>query len=184
VDRSQYIFSGIQNGGDGYITGAEVALQQQLEGYQAALGLPDWTGGFGVLLNGTYNKSRATTPDGRRVMFPGTSRWVMNASLFYEKYGFSARVSYQNRTKWIDGLDDFQSVGGVVRGVNGGDAYWARDDELDASLRYAVTRNLEVYADFSNLLNGPGRRFAGTSARTVERETFGRRYTGGVRFNF
>jgi len=184
IDRSQYTFSGIANGGDGYIWGFEAALQQQLEGYQADLGLPDWMGGFGVLLNGTYNKSQAKTPDGRKIMFPGTSKWVMNASLFYEKYGFSARVSYQNRTKWIDSIDEYDTVNGVFQGLNGGDQYWARDDELDASLRYAITPNLEVYADFSNLLNGPGRRFAGVSARTLERETFGRRYTGGVRFNF
>jgi TonB-dependent receptor len=184
VDRSQYTFTGIANGGDGYIWGFEAALQQQLEGYQADLGLPDWMGGFGVLLNGTYNKSQAETPDGRKVMFPGTSKWVMNASLFYEKYGFSARVSYQNRTKWIDAIGAFGTVNGVFQGSEGGDFFWARDDELDASLRYAVTDNVEVYADFSNLLNGPGRRFAGVSARTVERETFGRRYTGGVRFNF
>ena len=184
IDRSQYTFSGIANGGDGYIWGFEAALQQQLEGYQADLGLPDWMGGFGVLLNGTYNKSQAETPDGRKIMFPGTSKWVMNASLFYEKYGFSARVSYQNRTKWIDSIDEYDTVNGVFQGLNGGDQYWARDDELDASLRYAITPNLEVYADFSNLLNGPGRRFAGVSARTIERETFGRRYTGGVRFNF
>ncbi len=184
VDRSQYTFSGIANGGDGYIWGFEAAVQQQLEGYQADLGLPDWMGGFGVLLNGTYNKSEAETPDGRKIMFPGTSKWVMNASLFYEKYGFSARVSYQNRTKWIDEVGEFDTINGVFRGVAGGDAYWARDDELDASLRYSLTPNLEVYADFANLLNGPGRRFAGVSARTLERETFGRRYTGGVRFNF
>ncbi|SFR75696.1 TonB-dependent receptor [Sphingomonas jatrophae] len=184
VDRSQYIFSGIANGGDGYIWGFEAALQQQIEGYQQDLGLPDWTGGFGILLNGTYNNSEAETPDGRKVMFPGTSKWVMNASLFYEKYGFSARVSYQNRTKWIDAIGAFAVTNGVFRGTTGGDEFWARDDELDASLRYAITPNLEVYADFANLLNGPGRRFAGVSARTLERETFGRRYTGGIRFNF
>ena len=90
-------------------------------------------------------------------------------------------------------LGELLAFRGIAEGVEnsnyalkteGGDFFWARDDELDASLRYAVTPNLEVYADFANLLNGPGRRFAGVSARTVERETFGRRYTGGIRFNF
>ncbi|TVV72927.1 TonB-dependent receptor [Sphingomonas solaris] len=184
LDRSAYTFTGIANGGDGYIYGAEIAFQQQIEGNQQALGLPDWTGGFGVLLNATYNKSRAETPDGRKIEFPGTSKFVYNASLFYEKYGFSARVSYQKRTKWIDAIGAFGTVNGTFRGLEGGDFFWAADDELDASLRYSISRNVEVYADFSNLLNGPGRRFAGVSARTVERETFGRRYTGGVRFNF
>ena len=66
----------------------------------------------------------------------------------------------------------------------GGDFFWARDDELDISARYSITKNLEAYVDLSNLLNGPGRRFAGIDARTIERETFGRRYTGGFRFTY
>jgi hypothetical protein len=52
------------------------------------------------------------------------------------------------------------------------------------SARYAITKNIEVYADFSNLLNGPGRRFVGNDARSIERETFGRRFTGGFRVTY
>jgi hypothetical protein len=48
----------------------------------------------------------------------------------------------------------------------------------------AITKNIEVYADFSNLLNGPGRRFVGNDARSIERETFGRRFTGGFRVTY
>jgi len=38
--------------------------------------------------------------------------------------------------------------------------YSAADDEMDFSMRYAITRNFEVYFDASNLLNQPGRRFS------------------------
>jgi hypothetical protein len=100
---------------------------------------------------------------------------VYNIGPYYEKYGFSARLSYQRRTSW------FSEIGGED---TGGDLFWATDDELDASARYSVTKNFEVYFDASNLLNGPGRRFAGISQRTLERETFGRRYTGGIRLTF
>jgi len=175
TDRSQYIFSTIVNGGDGHIYGVEAALQQQLDPFVADLGLPDWMGGFGVQINGTYNKSEATAPGGRKVMLPGTSKFVYNLGGYYEKYGFSARVNYQKRTPWID------SLGAVA---DGGDQYWGTDDELDVSARYALTPNVEIYVDGANLLNGPGRRYAGVSARTIEHETFGRRYTGGVRVNF
>ena len=175
TDRSQYILTTIGNGGDGYVTGVEGAIQQQLEPFTADLGLPDWLGGFGIQANATYNKSRATTPEGEKVMFPGTSKFSYNLSGYYEKYGFSARVSYQKRTPWIDAL-------GAV--ADGGNQYWGTDDELDASARYALTPNVEIYVDAANLLNGPGRRYAGISARTIEHETFGRRYTGGMRVNF
>jgi TonB-dependent receptor len=184
IDRSQYVFSSIANGGDGYLIGLEAAIQQQLEPFVADLGLPDWMGGFGVQLNTTLNKSRSETPDGRKIRLPGTSDAVYNLIGYYEKYGFSARVSYQNRSPWIDSIGSFGTVNGIVRGIDGGDAYWARDDELDASVRYAITPNVEIYGDFANLLNGPGRRFVGSSRYTIEHETFGRRYTGGVRVSF
>ncbi|WP_375419611.1 TonB-dependent receptor [uncultured Sphingomonas sp.] len=184
VDRSQYQYTTIANGGDGYIYGLEAAIQQQLEPFVTDLGLPDWMGGFGVQLNATLNKSRSETPDGRKIRLPGASDGVYNLIGYYEKYGFSARVSYQNRSPWIDSIGAFGLVNGVNRGIDGGDAYWARDDELDASVRFAITPNVEVYGDFANLLNGPGRRYAGSSQYTIEHETFGRRYTGGVRVSF
>lgn len=171
-DRSQYILSTIVNGGTGYIYGAEGAFQMRIDDVTPDAGF--W-GGFGIQANATLNRSKATTPTGEKVRFPGTSDFVANVGPYYEKYGFSARVSYQVRSSWIDGLG--------TPGV-GGDAYWARDEELDASARYAVTKNFELYADLSNLLNGPGRRFAGVDARTLERETFGRRYTAGFRLTY
>ena len=184
VDRSQYTYSTIANGGDGYLLGLEAAIQQQLEPFVTDLGLPDWMGGFGVQLNATLNKSRSETPDGRKIRLPGTSDAVYNLIGYYEKYGFSARVSYQNRSPWIDAIGAFGLVNGINRGIDGGDFYWAQDDELDASIRFAITPNVEIYGDFSNLLNGPGRRYVGNTAYTVEHETFGRRYTGGVRVSF
>jgi len=175
VDRSQYLYSTIANGGTGSIIGIEGAIQQQLDPFVADLGLPDWVGGFGVQLNATLNRSRAETPDGSRVQLPGASDAVYNVGVYYEKYGFSARVQYQNRSRW---LDDLGSV------ADGGDFYWAKDDELDASLRYAVNRNVELFGNFSNLLNGPGRRYVRQARYTIERESFGRRYQAGVRVNF
>ncbi|MEH3040692.1 MAG: TonB-dependent receptor [Sphingomonas paucimobilis] len=184
VDRSQYDFATIDNGGNGTIFGIEGAIQQQLDPFVADLGLPDWVGGFGVQLNATLNRSRAETPDGRRVSLPGASSAVYNIGAYYEKYGFSARVQYQNRSRWLDELGEFQDINGVVRGVDGGDFYWAKDNELDASLRYAVNRNVELFGNFSNLLNGPGRRYVRQTQYTIERESFGRRYQAGVRVNF
>ena len=172
VDRSGYVFSGTINGGTGYIYGAEAAIQFQIDDLAEDAG---FLGGFGMQSNVTFNRSEAIRPDGSKVRFPGTSNIVYNIGPYYEKWGFSARVSYQFRSSWIDRLGD---------PTVGGDFYWAADDELDVSARYSITKNFEVYADLSNLLNGPGRRFVGVNERTIERETFGRRYTGGVRITY
>jgi TonB-dependent receptor len=202
-DRSQYIFSGITNGGKGRIYGVEAAIQMQLEPFTADLGLPDWMGGFGISTNVTLNKSSVSKPEirdplnnsvivipERRVRLPGTSDVVYNLGAYYEKYGLSMRVQYQKRSKWVDALADDLT--------DAGDAYWAADDELDVSVRYAFNENFEIYFDASNLLNGPGRRFSdpgnilkalgfpgqGTDQYTIEQERFGRRYTGGIRVTF
>lgn len=195
VDRSQYTFTGITNGGNGRIFGFEVAAQLQLEPWTESLGLPEFMGGFGVSANLTYNDSEVTKPavgavPARKVRLPGTSDWVYNLGAYYEKYGLSLRLQYQRRSTWLDGYADDLT--------DAGDTYWAADDEMDFSARYAITKNFEVYFDASNLLNKPGRRYSepgnlltatgtptkATDIYTIEYERFGRRYAAGVRINF
>ena len=208
IDRSGYQFSGITNGGSGRVFGVEAAIQLQLEPFTESLGLPAWMGGFGMTANATLNDSKVRKPEvvldlltaagapiqyivpSRDVPLPGTSDVVYNIGGYYEKYGLSLRVQYQMRTTWADGFADTL--------VDAGDTYWAGDDELDFSARYELIKGLEVYFDASNLLNNAGRRYADPSnllgvlgipaqrdgRYTIESETFGRRFTGGVRFTF
>lgn len=195
TDRSDYVFTGITNAGSGRIYGVEAAAQLQLEPWIEDLGLPGWLGGFGISANLTLNDSRANKPaigaiPARSVRLPGTSDIVYNIGGYYEKYGFSARLQYQRRSAWLDGIADDLT--------DAGDTYWAADDELDFSMRYAISRNFEVYFDAMNLLDQPGRRFSepgnlltatGIPTRfqdnlTIEFEQFGRRFAAGVRVTF
>lgn len=201
IDRSGYAFSGITNGGSGRVFGVEVAAQMQLDPYVSDLGLPDWMGGFGITANATYNDSEVTKPaildaaaavvsPERKVPLLGRSEVVYNVGAYYEKYGLSLRLQYQNRTTWADGFADNLD--------DAGDTYWADDDELDFSVRYEISNGIEIYFDAANLLNNPGRRYADpsnilnaqgistpfTSRYTIEYERFGRRYSGGIRVNF
>ena len=187
VDRSQYAFSGITNGGSGYLYGAEGAVQLQLEPYTEQLGLPAWMGGFGISANLTVNTSKVDKPAVfsatgtllrplRQTRLPGTSDTVYNIGGYYEKYGLSLRVQYQKRTDWLDAVTDTLA--------DGGDVYWRADDELDVSARYEIRKGIEVYFDASNLLNGPGVRYTNDRRYTIEYEQFGRRFTGGVRVTF
>lgn len=195
IDRSAYAFTGITNGGNGRVFGFEAAAQLQIEPWTESLGLPDWMGGFGVTANVTVNNSSVTKPAigavaARKVKLPGTSDLVYNIGGYYEKYGLSLRVQYQYRSTWLDGFADDLT--------DGGDTYWAADDEMDISARYAINKNFEIYVDASNVLNAPGRRYSepgnllnatGTPSpridnQTIEWERFGRRFSGGVRVNF
>ena len=199
IPRSDYRFTGITNGGEGRVFGAEVAAQLQLEPWTNDLGLPEWMGGFGITANLTLNDSQVTKPiivnptftvPARRVRLPGTSDMVYNIGGYYEKYGLSVRLQYQRRSTWLDSIADDLT--------DAGDTYWAADDEMDFSARYAINKNFEIYFDATNLLNQPGRRYsepgnlltalgvptARSDVQTIEWERFGRRFAGGFRFNF
>jgi TonB-dependent receptor len=195
IDRSGYVFSGITNGGNGYLKGVEAAAQLQLEPYTASMGLPEWMGGFGIRATATLNNSEVTKPavgaiPARKLRLPGTSDEVYNFAVYYEKYGASVQLSYQKRSLWLDSFADDLT--------DAGDTYWAADDELDFSARYSVNENFEIYFDATNLLNNSGRRFSEpgnllsatglpsgfSDIQTIEWESFGRRYAAGLRFTF
>lgn len=173
----------------------EATAQLQLDPWTRDLGLPDWLGGFGISSNVTVNNSEVTKPavgtvPARRVRLPGTSDLLYNIGAYYEKYGLSVNFQYQWRSDYLDTIANDLT--------DGGDTYWAADEEVDMSVRYAVTRNFEIYFDVQNMFNQPGRRYSEpgnlltatgfpsptSDIQTIEWERFGRRYSGGVRITF
>jgi len=180
VDRSNYTLSTLVNGFEGQITGFEIAYQQSARTFVESRGLLAWLGGFGIQANATITDSEAKAPDGRTVRLPGTSDLIYNIIPYYENYGFSARLSYQYRTEWLNSV----SLGGITGSNNGGDQFWDDDAELDLSLRYSINDNVEWYFDASNLTNGAGIRYSTEKRFTIENETFGARYLMGVRVQF
>lgn len=172
--RSGYDFSTTLNGGSGEIAGIELAYSQPLAGVMRSIGAPEWLEGFGFQGNITLNRSRATTPDGRRIDLPDASDLNYNASLYYEQYGLSLRASWQFRSDYIDSLNEDQNVG---------DTFWQQVGRLDISARYAISPQVELFVDATNLLDEPGRRYNGIRARIQEYEKFGARFMGGVRIN-
>lgn len=195
IDRSAYIFSGISNAGDGRVYGIEAAAQLQLRSFLPETGASNFLGGFGISANLTLNDSSITKPavgsvPARKVRLPNTSDVIYNVGPYYENYGLSLKLFYRYRSKWVDELANDE--------IDNGDIYWAADDELDFSARYAVSPNFEVYFDATNLLNKPGRRYSNpydiltakvipaqdSDRSTIEWERFGRRYAGGIRVNF
>ena len=96
--------------------------------------------------------------------------------MFYEKYGFSLRLSWQHRTSWIDEV----SPGST----SAGDLVWDAQQRVEFSGRYQVNENITLYADVNNITNERGLRFQGTRDRPYELEYFGRRFLFGVRARF
>jgi TonB-dependent receptor len=171
VDRSNYTLTTTLNGGKGHLSGVEFVY------YQPWTFLPGPLSGFGFQGSLSLTKGEFATPDGSKVEFPGTSDRIVGATLFYEKYGLSSRLTYQYRTPWLDEV--FPS--GSAANSN---LYWAAQTRLDLSVRYQVNDYISIFMDANNLTNELGIRYQGQANRPYEVESFGRKYLFGIRANF
>ena len=107
-----YQLSSPQSAGSGHLDGAEAAYQQFFDF------LPEPFNGLGVQLNYTYIEGSTRSPQfigGPVVVSPlqNVSRNNGNAVLIYEKYGWSARLAYNYRSRFVDGFNA-PSVAGVL----------------------------------------------------------------------
>ena len=167
VDRSGYLLSGMYNGDKGKLYGVEFNVLKQFDF------LPSPLDGFGFQGNLTLLDGDFDTPGQKNIAFQGMSDTIANASLFFEKYGFSARVSYQWRSDWLD------TLGGLGSGE-----YRKGYENLDVSLRYTINENFTVFADLANLTDEKYVAYQGDLSRPSEVEQIGSRYLFGVRFSY
>lgn len=119
-------------------------------------GIPDWAKRFGVQANVTYIDAKAvfptTTPGTNvytaRLPIPDVSKWTYNLVGMYEGGGLSIRLAYNYRSGFPEGglsdRDDYtlQGRGHPV-------------SRLDWSSSYAITDNLTVFFDWTNILGKP-----------------------------
>ena len=172
IDRSNYRLTSTFNGENGKLYGVEFNYQQQF----AFLPTPfDGLGFQGnlTLLGGSFDTQDLGGVQRTGIPFQGMSKTIVNASLFYEKNGVSARVSYQRRGDWLDSLGGF-GAGESRKGYA----------NLDVSLRYDITENFTLFADAANLTDEKYIAYEGTLEMPSEVEQIGSRYLFGVRFNF
>ena len=188
LDRSGYTYTAVGNGGGGHLKGLEVAYAATIEPIAQKLNLPAWMEGFGGNVSATFTSSNVTLPTvngvpARNINVLGTSDVVYNLQATYEKYGLSVRLAYQFRSPWGQSVGAYRVVNGATAPVDNGDIYWDSDEEMDLSVRYQVTRNIETYFDAVNLTNQGARRYGDKKIYPIEYEKFGPRFIGGVRFH-
>jgi iron complex outermembrane receptor protein len=90
------------NGSGGYIRGAELTLSLPLSIFSQTLD------GFGFIISGAVNDSQIDI-NGVETAVPGLSDEVVNSTLYFEKAGFSARVSNRYRGDFIGEVPEFDS---------------------------------------------------------------------------
>ncbi|MDY7540398.1 TonB-dependent receptor [Undibacterium sp. 5I1] len=129
------------NTDSGQLQGLEVAYQQFYDK------LPGWLGGFGLQANVTYMEGKTTKSVDPTLVdkpFTGLSKFSYNIAALYEKNGWSGRLAYNWRSKFVDTYNASNS---------GLDLTVAPISSLDGSLSYKITPNLSITLDGSNLLD-------------------------------
>ncbi|MBB5709750.1 TonB-dependent receptor [Sphingomonas xinjiangensis] len=160
-----------RNGQTGYIRGVEVGGQYAFDW------LPGFASGFGVTGNYTYVNSKAERDQALadyECGYNGLSPHSANGSVFYEKFGISARASYNWRSEYLRAC---QSSQGRPRNRS---SY----GQLDFNLGYDVTPNLQLYVQGVNVTNQRVHEWSAIQDRFLLLQDTGARYNFGVRANF
>lgn len=152
------------------VTGVEFNAQSQLTF------LPDALNGIGVGVNLALIDSTLRGVPGRTDSLPlaQQSKTVATAQLFYEKYGFSARVAYSYRSKFLYTIGADQAS----------DVWWDDHGQVDARVAYAFGKTASIFVEGSNLNDKPWRTFVGDDHRLGENERYGRTFRTGVQLSF
>lgn len=154
------------------LTGVEFNYVQSLEDLNPSLE------GFLVSANLTLTDSESTLPNGRVVRFLNQSDTVWNLAIGYDKGPWDLRLSANFRGNSLDELFD----------TDPGDEVLDRtiDDRtlIEASAKYDVTDNLQIYLEGKNLTDEPEYYYFGSESRLMQYDEFGSSWIFGARYTF
>jgi TonB-dependent receptor len=166
-----------RNGAEARLTGAEFAVQRQLDFLPGALRY------FGIYANYTYNTSSVSGLDieGRdleELPLLGTAEHTANASISYDAPRLTFRVALNYQSESLD----------AGEGGYNEDAFfdrWADSrTDIDANATFLVTPRARFFVEANNLNNRPLRFYQGDRGRLAQDEFYGRRIQAGFKLDF
>jgi TonB-dependent receptor len=171
------------NGSGGNLKGLELSVSLPGEMFADALS------GFGTILSFSRTSSNITVvdPPGDNTLpgnnlgtipLPGLSKNVWNATAYYEKAGFSARVAMRARSKYIGEVTNFANDRSFK--------YVKGDQILDAQLGYEFSEGrfdgVSVLFQVNNLTNEPYIAYAVSETRQQDFQQYGRQFLLGINY--
>jgi iron complex outermembrane receptor protein len=163
------------NGKGGYVRGFELTASIPFSLFAEPLD------GFGVILSGTKNSSSLII-NGDQTPIPGLSTKIFNSTIYYEKYGFSARVSNRYRDDFVGEVPQFDATL-ILQNVSS-------ESLLDAQIGYEIQegslKGLSFAVSGTNLTDEP---FVLSNVGTdpynfVKYENYGAVYAVAVSYSF
>jgi iron complex outermembrane receptor protein len=171
-------FTIYQNGQGGRVDGGEIAVS--LPGDM----LTDYLTGFGMNGSISETSSSITIPGtiagttATNITLPGLSKTVWQATLYYERYGFSARIATRYRSNYVGEITDYAGDRALeyVRHEQITD-FQTGYDFLDGRLK-----GLSLVFQIDNMTNTPFIDYASAQARVRDYETYGRVFFLGAKY--
>ena len=142
-------FDGPVNFSDGNITGIEGTVRVNFGDFIDALD------GFGGFYSVTYSDAKIDPPGQNPIRIPGYSDLTWSSDIFYEKYGFRAKLAARYRGGFLSEVPNFAG------GLEGAEAL--SETILDAQLGYTFEKEgsflngVQVLAEVFNLTDQPFR---------------------------
>ncbi|HEX6636410.1 MAG TPA: TonB-dependent receptor [Steroidobacteraceae bacterium] len=133
-----------QNGSGGYVQGVEITASLPFSLFSDALD------GFGLIVSGAKNSSSITINDVETPV-PGLSEKILNSTLYYEKHGFSARVSNRYRGDFLGEVPLFDAT----LSYNNVSAESLVDAQIGYSVQSGNLEGLSVSLSGTNLTDEP-----------------------------
>jgi TonB-dependent receptor len=164
----------------------------RLDGFELTVSAPgellaDWLSGFGASASLSETDSSikvkgqvAGEAASSTIALPGLSKTVASATLYYEKYGFAARVASRYRSDYIGEIDDFAGD----RALEYVRHELITDFQTSYEFQDGRAKGLMVLFQVNNLTNTPFIDYSVVTTRTRDYETFGRDFFFGLNFKF
>ena len=171
------------NAGQGRIYGAEFSSQ-----YAFGDVIAPWLTGLGTAVNYTYSQSQTNsqvTSYSHDSGIPGVAKNALTGTLYYERFGFSARASYS----WRDKAVNDSLVGATfpipdAAAKNGeliGQVFQAPYGQLDAQIGYDFNKHVGVFFSAQNITNSSQHTYLQFPNQPFTYDDSGSRYFVGVK---
>lgn len=163
-----------QNGTGGQLYGAELSATFSLRNLSNALD------GFGVLGSVSVTESSITPNPGNPAQpLPGLSKWVANGTVYFEKWGFSARASVRHRSSFLAELSGV----GTERIQRLAKPETIVDAQIGYEFQNGPLKGLGILAQAQNLTDEPfSTHEVGNESLTIDYHRYGVRYLLGLSY--
>ncbi len=159
-----------------------------VKGYELAVSLPLdvlWEPllGFGIQANysDTTSSVQPLGPSSPNEPLPGLSKYVSNITAYYERFGFSTRVSQRHRSQFVGEVQGF----GGDRNRRTFEGETVTDVQMGYTFQSGAMKNLSILLQVNNLENEPFRSsFNGDNTRPREYFEYGRTYLFGLNYRY